>query len=99
QHMPPVCSDATFMRRVYLDLIGRVPTLTEAKAFLDDASAEKRERLIDQLLARNDEYAANWTPFWEDAIASTKYAVVGGIPSRGNHQEWLFNSFKENKPY
>ena len=47
----PVCSDADFVRRVYLDLTGVIPTAEQARAFLADASANKRERLIDELLA------------------------------------------------
>lgn len=46
-----ICDDATFVRRVYLDLIGRIPTLLERNAFLVDAAVDKRERLIDWLLA------------------------------------------------
>src|SRR5438270_1394053 len=52
----PAASDAEFMRRIYLDLIGTVPTITEARAFLGDAARDKRERLIDRLLTR-PEYA------------------------------------------
>jgi mono/diheme cytochrome c family protein len=96
---PLLCSDATFLRRVYLDLIGRVPTLAETRQFLDSNDRDKRKKLVDTLLARNDEYAAHWTPFWEEALTSSPYTVVGGIPSRGDHQKWIFDSFKENKPY
>src|SRR5882672_10778007 len=48
----PLASDAEFLRRVYLDLTGVIPTATEARAFLQDNSADKRARLIDRLLAR-----------------------------------------------
>jgi len=96
---PPVCSDAAFLRRVYLDVIGVIPTAAEAKKFLDDPSPEKRVRLVDQLLARKDDYAAHWTPFWEEAIGSANVDKVGGIASRGNHRDWIFKSFAENKPF
>src|SRR5690242_20984567 len=65
---PQVADDGAFLRRIYLDVIGRIPTVEEAKAFLADTAADKRTRLIDNLLARNDDYAAHWTSFWEDAI-------------------------------
>ena len=99
-HDPPaVCSDAAFLRRVYLDLIGVIPTAIEAKRFLDDASPDKRPRLADELLARTEDYAAHWTPFWEEAIGSANVDKVGGIASRGNHRDWIFKSFVENKPF
>ena len=47
----PLASDAEFLRRVYLDLNGTIPTVDEAKAFLADQDAAKREKLIDKLLA------------------------------------------------
>src|SRR5947209_9727087 len=47
----PPASDAEFLRRIYLDLTGTIPTAAEARAFLDDTAADKRARLIDQLLA------------------------------------------------
>lgn len=47
----PRCDDATFVRRAYLDLLGRIPTLAERQAFLDDTATDKRSRLVDQLLA------------------------------------------------
>ena len=50
KHAAPVASDAEFLRRVYLDLNGTIPTAAEAKAFLADADPKKREKLIDKLL-------------------------------------------------
>jgi mono/diheme cytochrome c family protein len=97
---PPVlCSDAAFLRRANLDVIGVIPTAAEAKKFLDDKSADKRTRLVDELLARKNDYAAHWTPFWEDAIGSANVDKVGGIASRGNHRDWIFKSFADNKPF
>jgi hypothetical protein len=84
---------------VYLDVIGVIPTAAEAKRFLEDKSADKRTRLADELLARKNDYAANWTPFWEDAIGSANVDKVGGIASRGNHRDWIFKSFADNKPF
>jgi hypothetical protein len=60
----PVCDDATFLRRVTLDIAGRLPTLDEARAFLTDKGADKRDRWIDELLRGPDYadyFAAKWT--------------------------------------
>ena len=96
---PPVCSDAAFLRRVYLDVIGVIPTAAEAKRFFEDPTADKRVRLVDELLARNKDYAAHWTPFWEEAIGSANVGIIGGIGSHGNHRDWIYQSFVHDKPF
>src|SRR5487761_420064 len=96
---PELCDDATFCRRVFLDLIGVIPGALELNRFLADRSTQKREKLIDQLLARDADYAAHWTPFWEDALASQSVLSQGGIPTRGNYREWIYDSLKANRPY
>jgi mono/diheme cytochrome c family protein len=96
---PPVCSDTAFLRRVYLDVIGVIPTVEQARKFLADNSANKRVKLVDELLARNEDYAANWTPFWEDALGSVDANLQGGIPTHGNYRTWIYESFLHNKPY
>ncbi len=96
---PPLCDDSTFIRRIYLDLIGLIPSADAAQKFVADKSPDKRAKLIEQLLARADDYAAHWTPFWEEALCSSTTDVNGGIGSRGNNRQWIFDSFKTNKPY
>jgi mono/diheme cytochrome c family protein len=96
---PALCSDAAFLRRVYLDVIGVIPTAAEAQRFLEDTAPDKRVRLVDELLARNEDYAAHWTPFWEEAIGSSNVGIVGGVGSHGNHRAWIFRSFVSNKPF
>ncbi|MCC6152449.1 MAG: DUF1553 domain-containing protein [Candidatus Hydrogenedentes bacterium] len=92
------CDDAAFARRAYLDVIGVIPSGGEVRAFVKDAAADKREKLIDTLLARNEDYAAHWTPFWEDALCSNGNHQ-GGVGTRGNYRDWIYDSFKENKAY
>ena len=99
QAPPPLCSDVAFLRRAYLDVIGVIPTAAESRRFLEDQSPDKRVRLVDELLGRNQDYAAHWTPFWEEAIGSANVDKVGGIASRGNHRDWIFKSFVQNKPF
>ena len=99
QSPPPRCEDSTFARRVYLDITGLIPPAQEARDFASDPSPDKRTELIDRLLARTNDYAAHWTPFWEDALASSSTDINGGIGSRGNHRQWILDSFKSNKPF
>jgi len=96
---PELSSDADFVRRVYLDVIGVIPTIAEAQRFFADPSPNKRDRLVDELLARNSDYAAHWTPFWEEAIASSDTGVVGGIVRHGDYLKWIYDSFFKNRPY
>lgn len=88
--------DAKYLRRVFLDLIGRVPSLEETKAFLASTDANKREKLVDSLLAR-PEYADAWANKWADMLRPNPYRV--GIKAVFNYDNWIRQSFRENKPY
>jgi hypothetical protein len=96
---PPLVDDRGFVRRVYLDIIGVIPTVAETESFLSDRAPDKRERLIDALLARDDDYAAHWTPFWEEALGSQTTRLQGGIPTRGNYRGWIYEHFRRNTAY
>jgi len=97
---PQLCDDATFLRRAYLDVVGVIPTVSETNKFLaSKAPQAKREKLVDQLLARHDDYAAHWTAFWEDALASQNVRAQGGILTHGNYRDWLLESFQQNRPF
>jgi hypothetical protein len=102
----PLCDDATFVRRVYLDLLGALPTPEEAKAFLDTSEPDKRQRLIDRLLGMtgdpaqdvyNDQYAAWWALKWADLLRLSSAAI--GEQSMWALHNWLLASFRENKPF
>lgn len=60
-------SDEVFLRRVYLDVAGRIPTLAEAQEFLESDDADRRENLIDKLLSSPD-YVSNMYNFWADTL-------------------------------
>ena len=62
-----ISSDEVFLRRVYLDVAGRIPTLDEAKDFLDSEDPNRRMELIDQLLSSPD-YVSNMYNFWADVL-------------------------------
>ncbi len=90
------CDDATFHRRACLRVIGRLPTPDETRAFLADASTDKRSRLIDNLLQR-PEYADFWANKWADLFRPNPYDV--GIKAVRTLDAWLREAFRENKPY
>jgi hypothetical protein len=87
--------DAKFMRRVHLDLIGRLPTPDESRSFLGDSSANKREALVDQLLER-PEYADFWANKWADLLRPNPYRV--GIKASYSLDHWLREAFRANMP-
>jgi hypothetical protein len=89
-------ADAAFHRRAYLDVIGRLPTPDETRAFLADTDPRKRDKLIDRLLAR-PEYADFWANKWTDLLRPNPYHV--GIKATYNLDRWLREAFRENRPY
>jgi hypothetical protein len=89
-------ADHTFLRRAYLDVIGRVPTAEEARAFLADKSPVKRDELVEALLAR-PEYADYWANKWVDLLRPNPYRV--GIKPTMALDAWIREAFRENRPY
>src|SRR5437867_8273457 len=63
----PIANDAEFIRRVYLDLTGRIPRVAEAREFLTDNRADKRQRLIDNLL-KNPQYVRHLATTWRHLL-------------------------------
>jgi hypothetical protein len=96
--IPPsdLAADATFLRRVYLDTIGTLPTADEARTFLADKAPDKRAKLIDGLLDR-PEYADYWALKWSDILRVDKDSVTpqGAVAMT----RWLRRQFAENRPY
>jgi len=94
-----LCSDEVFVRRVYLDAIGTLPTYKEAQSFLRDQSPDKRKKLIDRLLER-DEYADYWSMRWADILRVKAEFPVNLWPNAVQaYHRWIHTSLKENKPY
>ncbi|MBS0204376.1 MAG: DUF1553 domain-containing protein [Planctomycetes bacterium] len=88
--------DETFLRRVYLDVIGTLPSADEARRFLDSTAVDKRARLIDDLLER-DEYALFWALKWADLMRGSDVT----ISRRGVHSfhRYLVDRFRNDKPF
>jgi hypothetical protein len=91
----PLSSDAEFLRRVYLDLTGAIPTVDEARAFLKDTAADKREALIDRLLA-SPEHARHMATVFDVYLMERR--PDKHVP-RAQWQEYLRASFAANKPW
>jgi hypothetical protein len=91
-----LCDDEEFVRRVYLDVIGLLPTAEETQAFLSDPSPDKRGKLIDALLER-PEYAEFWGLKWGDLLrVNSKKVSAAGVHK---FRRWIVQSIRENKPY
>ena len=90
--------DATFLRRVYLDLVGTIPTYEEAKQFLQDAAADKRGKLIDRLLD-DPRYARHQATVWDLVLFGRNPPNGDATRQRPVFQKWLAERFAKNEPY
>lgn len=93
-------SDDTFVRRVHLDIIGRVPTREETLAFLDSKSPDKRRELIDRLL-NSEGHVQHSFNFWADVLRVKNGIAPGGQGREAGaaYIQWLKQSLRDNKPY
>ena len=97
--VPQRVDDAVFLRRASLDLIGLLPTPDQVAEFASDRSADKREQLVDTLLANETAYAEHWLTFWNDLLRND-YTGTGFITGgRKQISSWLYRSLIDNKPF
>lgn len=96
----PVIDDSTYVRRTYLAIAGRIPTVRETTAFLDSDYPEKRERLVNQLLS-SEGYVSHFFHYWADILR-----INQGLGNNGNaraaeiaYRLWLKDALRQNKPY
>ncbi len=92
-----LCDDATFVRRVYIDVAGMLPTAPEVEAFLTDTNPAKRDRLIEQLLdgqAYADLFANKWS-----MVLRNKKRSSDELSASLAFYRWIWSSLYENKPY
>jgi len=95
---PERSTDSVFLRRVYLDLAGMIPSYEETTAFLTDTDPNKREKLIDKLLA-DPRYARNQAQVWDVNLLGRNPNGVGHPDNRRAFRQWLETQFKNNEPY
>ena len=94
--LSPRCEDAEFLRRVYLDITGHIPSVEKAIAFLDSRETNKRAKLIDELLA-GSEYGKHQADIWQSLL----------LPRTSDNRfmpfdkmtKWLEENFNANKPW
>jgi hypothetical protein len=95
--LPPLADDQTFLRRVYLDLTGKLPNPKEIESFVANPDPDKRAKQIDRLL-QSEAYAVNWARYWRDALTYH-------TPASGNYlrwklfDAWMVEQFRRNRPW
>jgi hypothetical protein len=97
----PLADDAEFLRRLYLDLAGRIPRVIEVRGFLDETAPDKRQRAVDRLLENPDyshQYVNNFTNVWRALLVAqtNNQQVQFLIPS---FEAWLRQHVRANTPY
>lgn len=94
-----ICDDAEFLRRVYLDLHGVIPSAGEARAFLGDRSLDKRARLIDRLLASPD-YALHMARVFDVMLTERRIPTISSYDvTQVTWRAYLAAAFAENRPW
>ena len=94
-----LCSDAVFIRRVYLDVNGSLPEPQEVRRFLKDRSSDKRAALIDALLQR-DEFADYWSLKWCDLLRVKAEFPINLWPNAVQaYHRWIHDCIQQNMPY
>jgi hypothetical protein len=94
-----LCSDAVFVRRVYLDIIGTLPSAQEVREFIESQEADKRDKLIDRLLAR-PEFADYWAMKWSDLLRIKSEFPINLWPNAAQaYHRWVRAALRDNMPY
>jgi hypothetical protein len=94
--------DNEWCRRVYLDLVGRIPNVDELTKYVSDKKHDKRAKLVDRLLGEeyNEEFVRNWTTIWANIlIGRTGGNDRRSLVNRDGMTQYLTETLKYNKPY
>jgi hypothetical protein len=95
----PQATDGEWCRRVFLDIVGRIPTINELDAFVNDSTETKKLRLVDRLLGDEyvDEYARSWTDVWTTILIGRD--TDNDLVSRPGMRQYLRRALSKNLPY
>ncbi len=94
-----LCSDEVFLRRLYIDALGTLPTTEEARAFLDDITPDKRSELVEHVLQR-PEFADYWAMKWCDILRVKAEFPIKLWPNAAQaYHRWIRAAIKDNMPY
>lgn len=98
--LPPsnVCDDATFLRRVTIDIAGRLPTLDETKAFLASTGVDRHEKVVDRLLASED-YAYHFASKWSSVLRNRRKSDKDDPKITRAFHDWIKGSLHTNVPF
>lgn len=94
----PLCDDDAFLRRVTLDITGRIPTLQEIERYRQEDPAHRRSQAIDRLLD-GPEWADGWIGYWQDVLAENPNILNPTLNNTGPFRWWIEESFRDNKPF
>ncbi|MCA9216815.1 MAG: DUF1549 domain-containing protein, partial [Planctomycetales bacterium] len=94
----PICSDETFVRRVYLDLVGRIPTLEERNAFLSGTHSNKRTELVDQLIG-SQEFGRHFADVFDVVLMGRGSSRRMSERQQHGWRAYLEESFNANRPW
>ena len=94
----PEANDNVYVRRLYLTLIGRIPTHSELTDFLNDGSPKKRKQLVDNLIS-SEGYVNHQVNWWTDMLRVKDRPTGTNINAGGIYREWIRQALRDNKPY
>jgi Protein of unknown function (DUF1553)/Protein of unknown function (DUF1549) len=91
----PAVDDARYLRRVYLDIVGVIPSEQDVRAFLSDTGSDKRARAVAALLD-SPKYADNWTTYWDALLMGRGRTDNQQVVDRTAFRQWLKGEFQQN---
>ncbi len=96
--VPPVTTDEEFVRRIYLDVTGKLPTIDQMRSFVASRDKQKRAKLIDMLL-QTPAFADNWARYWRDVIAFRAPNENVNQTNFPAFEVWLAERFAKGRPW
>ena len=92
----PLCDDASFLRRVSLDVVGVIPSSQEIRTFIEREPNTRRSKTVDQLLD-DPRWADHWVGYWQDVLAENPALLKPQLNNTGPFRWWIHESFLDNK--